>query len=385
MKFATRLIHEAQEPDAQTGAVNVPVYLSTTFKQDGIGRTRQGHEYSRSDNPSRQSLEQTIAGIENGKYGLCFSSGSAATVAVLNLLKPGDEVVSTVDVYGGTYRLLAKVYEKYGVSARFLDTHSAEEIAKNISEKTRLVWIESPTNPLLNIVDIRELAEYRNALVDRGHGEISFAVDNTFASPYFQNPLDLGADVVVHSTTKYISGHSDVVGGALVTNNDSLYAHCKFYQNAAGGVPSPFDCYLLQRGIKTLAVRMERHQQNAFAVAEFLKNNNNVEAVLFPGFPDHPGHAIALRQMRGQPGMIAFRLKGGREAVDRFFGNLKLITLAESLGGVESLVCYPFTMTHGVIPPSRKRGIGITENLVRLSVGIEDRDDLIEELRNALQ
>jgi cystathionine beta-lyase/cystathionine gamma-synthase len=294
-------------------------------------------------------------------------------------------VVSTVDVYGGTYRLLAKVYEKYGVSARFLDTHSAGDIAKNISEKTKLVWIESPTNPLLNIIDIGELAERRKALVDRGHGEVIFAVDNTFASPYFQNPLDLGADVVVHSTTKYISGHSDVVGGALVTNNDSLYAHCKFYQNAAGGVPSPFDCYLLQRGIKTLAVRMEKHQQNAFAVAEFLKNNNNVEAVFFPGFPDHPGHATALRQMRGQPGMIAFRLKGGREAVERFFENLKLITLAESLGGVESLVCYPFTMTHGVIPPSRKRGIGITESLVRLSVGIEDRDDLIEDLRNALQ
>jgi cystathionine gamma-synthase/cystathionine gamma-lyase len=384
MKFSTRLIHEGQAPDDKTGAVNTPVYLSTTFQQDGIGKPRLGYEYSRSNNPSRFSLEKTIAGIENGKYGLCFASGSAATAAVLNLLTTKDEVLTTGDVYGGTYRLLKKVFEKYGIKSRFLYTHSALEIIDSLSEKTKLIWIESPTNPLLNIIDIEELSKLRNAAVEKGHDDIIISVDNTFASPYFQNPLNLGADIVVHSTTKYLGGHSDVVGGALVTNNDDIYKQSKFYQNAAGGVPSPFDCYLLQRGIKTLAIRMEKHQSNAFAVAGFLRQHPKIETVLFPGFPDHPGHAIALKQMRGQPGLIAFRIRGGREAVNHFFENLKLITLAESLGGVESLVCHPFSMTHGTIPPGEKIKIGITDNLVRLSVGIEDEADLIDDLKQAL-
>ncbi|MGA2507505.1 MAG: PLP-dependent transferase [Chitinispirillaceae bacterium] len=384
MRFATKLVHEGQEPDPATGAVNTPLCLSSTFKQDGIGMTRQGYEYSRSNNPSRQSLEKTIAGIENGKYGLCFGSGSAATTAVLNLLEPGDEVLTTGDIYGGTYRLLSRVYAKYGIKTWFLPTHSAEKLFAGISDKARLIWIESPTNPLLNIIDIAEVTRLKNEVVASGHGEIIIAVDNTFASPYFQNPLDLGADVVVHSTTKYLGGHSDVIGGAIVTNNDHLFKQCRFYQNAAGGVPSPFDCYLVQRGIKTLALRMEKHQSNAFAVAEILRQHVHVEKVFFPGFDDHPGFSIVRKQMRGVPGMISFMLRGGRNEVERFFGRLEIITLAESLGGVESLVCHPFTMTHGSIPSKEKTLIGITENLVRLSVGIEDKDDLIEDLLQAL-
>ena len=384
MKFSTRCIHAGQEPDPQTGAVNIPVHLSSTFKQDGIGRPRGGYEYSRTNNPSRFSLERTLAAIENGKHGLCFASGLAATTAVLNLLDPGDEILSTVDIYGGTNRLITKIYARYGVAARFLYTHSAKELAESVTLRTRLIWIETPTNPLLNIVDIAELVRLCAAQAAVSGIKPIIAVDNTFASPYFQTPLDLGADIVVHSTTKYLSGHSDTIGGAIVTGNDDYFDQCKFYQNAAGNVPSPFDCYLVQRGIKTLAVRMERHQANGFAVARFLEGHPGVGRVFFAGLENHPGHEIARKQMRGQPGMIAFTLRGGRKKIDDFFSRLKLIALAESLGGVESLVSYPFAMTHGSIPPDEKNKIGITEDLVRLSAGIEDQEDILADLQQAL-
>lgn len=377
MKPGTRYVHESQEPDALTGAVTVPITLTSTFKQDGVGRPRAGWEYGRTGNPSRKSLEGALAAAENGAYGLCFASGSAATAAVFNLLQPGDEVVSTMDVYGGTWRLLRKVYEKYGIKARFLEAHSVEEFKKSITAKTRLIWVETPTNPMMNIVDIAGVAGVK--------GQALLVVDNTFASPYFQNPLDLGADIVVHSTTKYIGGHSDVIGGALVTNTAETYEACKFYQNAAGGVPSPFDSFLVQRGLKTLAVRMERHQANAFAVASVLKDHAKVAHLYFPGLADHPDHAAAVRQMRGFPGMLSFELKGGRSAVERFVDRLRLFIFAESLGGVESLACHPSTMTHGAIPQADRERIGISEGLVRLSVGIEDADDLKEDISQALE
>ncbi len=377
MKFATRAIHAFQEPDAATGAVNVPVHLAATFKQDGVGKLRGGYEYGRTGNPSRASLEGTLASLEGARYGLCFASGSAATAAVLDLLKPGDEVLSTVDVYGGTYRLFRRVLAKYGVSSRFLATSRAEEIAEAAGSRTRLIWIESPTNPLLNVIDIRALAERRRP-------GVLLAVDNTFATPYFQNPLELGADLVVHSTTKYLGGHSDVIGGAVLTGSEELYQACRFYQNAAGAVPSPFDCFLIQRGLKTLALRMERHQANAFEVARFLQAHARAEAVFFPGLPGHPGFETARRQMRGMSGMVSFRAAGGKAAAERFLSRLRVFTLAESLGGVESLACYPHSMTHGALPAEEKERIGITENLVRLSVGIEDPEDLLQDLEQAL-
>lgn len=377
MRFATRAIHEGQEPDEQTGAVTVPVYLTSTYKQDEVGKLRGGYEYSRTNNPSRASLEKTIASLENAKYGLCFASGSAATTAILNMLKPGDDVLTTIDIYGGTYRLFKKVYAKYGINFRFLDTCDADEISRKMVDKTRMIWIETPTNPLLNIIDIEKLARAKRE-------DILLVVDNTFASPYFQNPLDLGADLVVHSTTKYLGGHSDVIGGALVINNPELYETCKFYQNAAGATPSPFDCFLIQRGIKTLEVRMLKHQSNAFKVAQFLKDHRRVGQVFFPGLPEHLNYEVAQKQMRGQSGMVSFKLRGGRAEVDRFFSKIRVFILAESLGGVESLACYPYTMTHHAIPEEEKQKIGITENLVRLSVGIEAIEDLLEDLEQAL-
>lgn len=378
MKFATKAIHEGQAADATTGAVNTPVYLSSTFKQDGIGNFRSGFEYARTGNPTRQSLETTIAALENGLHGACFSSGSAATAAILDLLAPGDRFVATIDVYGGTYRLCSKVFAKYGIDFLFLDTSDPEKILASVTPRTKMIWIETPTNPLLNIIDIQRLAEGRPA-------GCLLVVDNTFASPAFQTPLDLGADIVCHSVTKYLGGHSDVVGGALATRSAELIEKIRFYQNAAGGVPGALDCYLVQRGIKTLDVRMERHQLNASRVAWFLDSHAAVEQVYFPGLPQHPGHDIAKRQMRGWSGMVSFRIKGGRRAVDRFVERIKIFTLAESLGGVESLVCYPYTMTHAAIPAADKARIGITEDLIRLSVGIESIDDILADLECALE
>jgi cystathionine beta-synthase len=375
--FATRAIHAGQPPDARTGAVIVPIQPSSTFVQDGIGRFRDGFEYSRTGNPTRRSLEQTLASIEGARHGLCFASGSAATTAVLDRLQPGNEVLTTIDVYGGTYRLFQRVFAKYGISFRFLATSDAEEILGQVSERTRMIWVETPTNPLLNVIDVSALG--------RGKPEgVTLAVDNTFASPFLQNPLALGADLVVHSATKYLGGHSDVVGGAVMTSDDGIAEALAFYQNAAGGVPSPFDCFLLQRGVKTLAVRMRQHEHNARAVAQRLEQSRRVSRVFFPGSPTHPHHELARRQMRGVPGMVSFRLAGGRAAVDAFFEKVRLFTLAESLGGVESLACYPYTMTHGAIPDAEKRRIGITDDLVRLSVGIESTDDLIRDLEQAL-
>jgi cystathionine beta-lyase/cystathionine gamma-synthase len=377
MNFDTKLIHLGQDADKETGAVNTPIYLSSTFKQDGIGSLRSGYEYSRSGNPTRSALEKTIAGLEGAEYGLSFASGLAAETAIFNLLKPGDEVVSTIDVYGGTYRLAKKVYEKYGINFKFLNTNDAKVIASNITEKTWIIWIETPTNPLLNIIDIKEIAKHKNE-------KIIFVVDNTFASPYFQSPLALGADIVVHSVTKYISGHSTVIGGALVTKREDLYDELKFYQNATGAVPSPFDCFLIQTGLKTLSLRMKKHEENAAKTAEFLSGHEKVEKTFYPGLKDHPNHETAKSQMRGFGGMVSFRVKGGRKGVDDFFGKIKIFTLAESLGGVESLACYPYTMSHGSMPESEKKAIGITEDLIRLSAGIEDATDLIEDISQAL-
>jgi cystathionine beta-lyase/cystathionine gamma-synthase len=377
VKFSTRMIHDGQKPDPATGAVTVPISLAATFAQDGIGKPRSGYEYARTGNPSRRSLEATIASAENARHALCFSSGSAATTAVLSILAPGDEVVSNLDIYGGTYRLFEKVYARYGVTFTFLDSHSGEAIAARLTPKTRMLWLESPTNPLLNIVDIRAAAARKGP-------RLLVVVDNTFATPYLQNPLDLGADVVVHSTTKYMAGHSDTVGGAAAVNDPRLHEALAFYQNAAGGVPSPFDCYLVQRGMKTLAVRMERHQANAAAVARALAAHPAVSAVFYPGLPGHPGYETAKAQMRGAGAMLAFRLRGGLPAVERFVGKLKVFAFAESLGGVESLACHPATMTHGSIPREDRERIGVTDDLVRLSVGIEDEADLLEDLAQAL-
>lgn len=377
MKFSTKAIHVGQKADITTGAVVVPVYFTSTYMQDAIDKPRNGYVYSRTGNPSRDSLEKTIASLENGKYGLCFSSGSAATVAVLNILKPGDDVMTTIDVYGGTYRLFKEVYEKYGITFRCLDTSDAEVFAEEISPNTKIIWIESPTNPLLNILDIKALAKIKNE-------KTLLVVDNTFATPCFQTPLDLGADIVVHSTTKYLAGHSDVIGGAIVTNNTKLYDDIKFYQNAAGATPSPMDCFLVQRGIKTLEVRMAKHQSNAFTVANFLKEHPQVLKVFFPGLPEHHNHSIAKKQMSGQTGMISFTINGDESAVEKFFEKIKIFKLAESLGSVESLACYPYTMTHHSIPESEKNKIGISKNLIRLSIGLEDINDLLEDLKFAL-
>jgi cystathionine beta-lyase/cystathionine gamma-synthase len=377
MKFATRMIHEGQEPDRATGAVTVPISLSSTFAQDGIARPRSGFEYGRTDNPTRRSLEATIASSENARHGVCFASGSAASTAVLNLLEPADEVLSNLDIYGGTYRLFTKVYARYGIRFRFLDSHEAKTIGSALTPATRLIWLESPTNPLLNIVDIRAVAALKTP-------RCLLVVDNTFATPYLQNPLDLGADLVVHSATKYIAGHSDVIGGAAATNDPSLHESLRFYQNAAGGIPSPFDCFLIQRGLKTLEVRMQKHQANASALARRLAGHPAVSAVFFPGLPEHPGHETAKAQMRGFGAMLSFRLRGGRPAVERFVRRLAVFTFAESLGGVESLACHPATMTHGSIPPEERARIGVTDDLVRLSVGIEDEEDLTQDLLQAL-
>jgi len=374
MKLDTRLIHAGQDADPHTGAVNVPISMSSTFKQDGIGGLRTGFEYARSDNPSRRSLEATLASIENGSHARAFASGLAAASGILSLLQSGDEVVSSTNVYGGSYRLFTQVYAKFGVRFHLADGHRTQDLLDAITPTTRIIWIETPSNPLLDILDIARIAEAKpkGALL---------VVDNTFASPYFQTPLELGADLVLHSTTKYLGGHSDVIGGAVISRDARLDADLGFYQNAQGAVPSPFDCYLVQRGIKTLAVRMLRHQSSAYAVAEFLKGHPAVARVLFPGLPEHPGYALARRQMRGQSGVVGFVLRGDLE---RFSTRLRLFTLGESLGGVESLASVPFFMTHGSIPEEVKGRLGIERNLVRLSVGLEDPDELLEDLGGAL-
>jgi cystathionine gamma-lyase len=374
--FATRAIHAGQDSDPATGAVITPIYATSTYAQAAPG-DHKGYEYSRSGNPTRTALEGCLASLEGGERGLAFASGLAASTAVLALLKPGDEVVATADLYGGTYRLLERVFKPWGLVARYTDDPSPAGFAKLLTKATKLVWIETPTNPLLQILDIAalvELAHKAGALL---------AVDNTFASPYLQQPLRLGADLVVHSTTKYLGGHSDVVGGAVIGRRDLLQP-IAFYQNAAGGVPGPFDCFLTLRGIKTLALRMERHSANARRLAPWLAEQVQVEKVYYPGLRSHPGHELAAKQMRDFGGMISVRLKGGREGALRFLKRTKLFCLAESLGGVESLACHPATMTHASIPVEVRQARGVDDGLVRLSVGIEDADDLQEDLRHAL-
>ncbi len=378
MKFATKAIHAGQEPDDSTGAIMTPIFQTSTYVQAGLGENK-GFEYSRTSNPTRTALEACIAAIENGKYGLAFASGMAAESAILSLLSSGDHIVSCDDLYGGTYRIFERVMRRYGVEASYVPGGNLVAYEQAIRPNTKMIWLETPTNPLLGLVDIQAIAEIahrRNLLV---------VVDNTFASPYFQQPLKLGADIVVHSTTKYINGHSDVIGGALVLNNEEVYQAIKFYQNAAGSVPSPFDSWLTLRGIKTLAVRMRQHEENARTVAKFLAEHPRVERVYYPGLPSHPDHELAKRQMSGFGGMVSFQFKGTYADVAQLVRRFKVFALAESLGGVESLVCHPASMTHGSIPKDIRESRGLTDTLLRLSVGIEDIEDIIGDLEQVLR
>ncbi len=377
MKFSTKAIHVGQEPDLTTGAVITPIYQTSTYVQEGIGK-HKGYEYARTGNPTRTALEQCLASLENAKYGLCFASGLAAEMNIMYMLKQGDHVVVGEDVYGGTYRLFQRVMTKYGLKFSFVDSRDLSNVEKAITKETRMLWLETPTNPMLQLVDIQAATK-----LARSKGLIT-VVDNTFASPYLQNPLDLGADIVVHSTTKYIGGHSDVVGGALMTSNTEMYEELKFHQNACGGVPGPQDCFLTMRGVKTLAVRMEQHQKNAMEIAKLLSGHEGLEKVIYPGLANHPHHELAKKQMRGFGGMLSIVVKGGQDAAQRFMTGTKLFSLAESLGGVESLMCHPSTMTHGSIPKEDREARGITDGLVRLSVGIEDVEDLVEDIKTAL-
>jgi len=377
MKFETRAIHDGQEADAATGAVTVPVYQTSTYQQDGIGQPR-GYEYSRTGNPTRHALEQALASLEGGRYGLAFASGVAATSAVLQLLHPGEHLVAGDDLYGGTYRLLERVYRPWGLDIDYADVTNPASFAALIKPNTRLIWIETPTNPLLKIADIADLGT-----IARNAGAL-LVVDNTFASPYFQRPLELGANIVVHSTTKYLAGHSDLVGGAVITSGAREYEEIKFYQNAAGAVPGPWDCWLTLRGIKTLSVRMREHERNALHLAKLLEKHNKVARVYYPGLESHPQHELAKKQMSGFGGMISFEIAGGFPGVERFVSHLKLFLLAESLGGVESLVCYPPKMTHSSISQSERERRGIRDNLLRLSVGIEHVSDLESDILSAL-
>ncbi len=375
--FGTLAIHAGQDPDPTTGAVMVPIYQTSTYAQESPGKHR-GYEYSRTDNPTRTAYQSCVAALEGGKHGLAFASGLATTAAIMHSLKAGDHVVVCDDVYGGTFRIFDKVFKNSGIDFTFVDLSDLKKAEAAFRPNTRLMWMESPTNPMLKILDIKALCE-----LARKKGAIS-VVDNTFMSSYFQKPLKLGADVVVHSVTKYMNGHSDVVGGVLVTNDTALYERYKFVQNAVGGVPSPMDCFLVMRGLKTLHVRMERHQQNAMAIAQYLEGHPKVERVIYPGLESHPQHRIAREQMSGFGGMITFFIKGGLPEARRFLERVKLFTLAESLGGVESLIEHPAIMTHASVPAETRKELGIHDNLVRVSVGIEDLADLKADLAQAL-
>ncbi len=379
MKFGTKAIHAGVEPDPTTGAIMTPIYQTSTYVQPSPAK-HKGYAYARGANPTRTPLQKSIAALENGKFGICFSSGMGATDTVIKLLKPGDEVITSNDLYGGSYRMFTRVYQKFGIKFHFLDLTNAENARSYFNANTKLLWLETPSNPLMRIIDIQALvtmAKSKGCLV---------AVDNTFASPYLQNPLDLGADIVMHSVTKYLSGHSDVIMGALVINDEKLRDELAFITNSCGAVPGPQDCFLVLRGIKTLHLRMERHCQNGRKVAEFLRSHPKVGKVYWPGFPDHPGHDIAKKQMRDFGGMMSFELKGDKlESAVRLMENVKVFSLAESLGGVESLINHPASMTHASIPKEERVKNGLSDTLIRLSVGVEDVEDIIEDLEQALK
>lgn len=378
MNIATKFIHAGAEPDPSTGAIMTPIYQTSTYVQEAPGKNK-GFEYARSQNPTRKALEEALAVIENGKYGLAFSSGVAATDAVIKLLSPGDEVIAASDMYGGTYRLFTKVFEKFGIKFIYVDTTDPSNVKSAVSAKTKLIWLETPTNPLMNITDIAAIAT-----ISKQAGAW-LCVDNTFASPYLQNPLDLGADIVMHSSTKYLGGHSDVIQGALIMNDKDLREQLYFIQKSCGAVPGPMDCFLVLRGIKTLHVRMQQHCLNGEKIAHWLKSHSKVAKVYWPGFTDQAGYAIAKKQMRGFGGMISFELKNdSMEEAFRVLSSTKLFSLAESLGGVESLINHPASMTHASIPKEERLKNGLSDSLIRLSVGIEDADDLIADLQKAI-
>jgi len=378
MKFATKAIHAGQEPDPTTGAIMTPIYQTSTYVQESPGK-HKGYAYARGKNPTRMALEKCIASLENAKYGLCFSSGMGACDAIIKLLKPGDEVIATDDLYGGSYRMFEKIYSPFGIKFNYVNMMDANNISKFINEKTKMLWVETPTNPMMKIIDIAacaKIAKEKNLIL---------VVDNTFASPYLQNPLDLGANIVMHSATKYMGGHSDVVMGAACTNDDKLYEQLAFILNSSGANPGPMDSFLVLRGLKTLHVRMDRHCENGKKIAEFLKSHPKIDKVNWPGFPDSPNHSIAKKQMKNFGGMISFTLKGNSmEEAFRIASSVKVFSLAESLGGVESLLSHPASMTHASIPKSEREKSGVVDSLLRLSVGIEDAEDLIGDLKQAL-
>ncbi|MGE5399867.1 MAG: trans-sulfuration enzyme family protein [Ignavibacteriales bacterium] len=377
MGFSTDAIHAGQMPDPTTGAVITPIYQTSTYAQEELGK-HKGYEYGRTQNLTREALEKNIAVLEKGKYGIAFASGLAAEHALMSLVKAGDHVIASNNVYGGTYRLFELVMKDYGIEYSWVDTSDVSNIEKAIKKNTKLVFLETPTNPMLVLTDLRKAAE-----ICRNHALIS-VVDNTFMSPYFQNPLTLGIDIVIHSSTKYINGHSDVIGGIIVTSSEPVHKRLRYIQNATGGVPSPFDCWLVLRSTKTLAVRMERHNSNAMAIAEYFSKSDLVKKVIYPGLKDHPQHELAKNQMRGFGGMISLEL-GKDEVAKKLLKNVRIFTLGESLGGVESLISHPSSMTHASVPVKEKEKFGLTESLIRLSVGIEDVEDLIEDIERGLK
>ena len=378
MKFNTKVIHAGVHPDVSTGAIMTPIYQTSTYVQEEIG-VHKGFEYSRTGNPTRQALENNLAAIEGGKYGACFGSGLAAIDAVIKMLKPGDEVISTNDLYGGSYRIFTTIFEKYGIKFHFVNMLDVKNIEEKINDNTKLIWAETPTNPMLNIIDVKKVCDLAR------ENKIMVGVDNTFATPYLQNPLELGADVVMHSVTKYLGGHSDVIMGALVTNDDKIAEEIYRIQNSSGAVCGPMDSFLVLRGIKTLHLRMERHCENGEKIANFLNNHPLIDTVYWPGLESHPNHEIAKNQMKDFGGMLSFNLVGDDlETAKKVVSKTELFTLAESLGGVESLIGHPSTMTHASIPKAERIKSGVVDSLIRLSVGIEDLEDLITDLKNAL-
>ncbi len=379
MKFATKVIHGGLSADPQTGAVMTPIYQTSTYKQDSPG-VHKGYEYARTQNPTRGALEANLASIENGKHAVCFGSGLAAQDAVMKLLEPGDEIISTNDLYGGSYRQMMAVYAKYGIKCTFLDMSNLQELKDAINDNTKLIWAETPTNPMLKIIDVQAICDIAK---DKG---VQVLVDNTFCSPYLQNPLDLGADIVLHSATKYLGGHSDVVHGCLIMKDDGIHDKLRFIQNASGAVPGPQDCFLILRGIKTLHLRVQRACDSAKKIVDFLQGHDAVSKVYYPGLEEHPGHEIAASQMKDFGGMISFDLKKNtQEASYTVLSNTHYFTLAESLGGVESLIGHPASMTHASIPKEDRLKVGLTDSLIRISVGVEDPDDLIADLDKALK